>query len=52
MLVGFSFLLLALIAFDFVTPADWFEDIEKHPMAVATVVAALTLALALIFIYS
>lgn len=52
MLIGFAFLLLTLIAFDFVTPSDWFLDIEKHPMAVAVTVAALILALALIFIYS
>lgn len=52
MLVGFLFLSLALLAFDRVTPADWFMDIEKNPMAEAIVVATLCLSLALIFIYS
>ena len=52
MFVGFTFLLLAVLAFDSVTPNDWLEDIEKHPMAEATVVSTLMLSLALIFIYS
>jgi len=52
MTVGFLFLSLALLAFDRITPADWFDDIEKNPMAEAIVVATFTLALAFIFIYS
>lgn len=52
MLVGFIFVSLALLAFNRVTPSDWFIDIEKNPMAAAIVVATLTLSLALIFIYS
>jgi hypothetical protein len=52
MLVGFLFVSLALLAFDRITPSDWFSDIEKHPIAVAIVTSTLCLSLALIFIYS
>ena len=52
MLIGFMFVSLALLAFDRITPSDWFADIEKHPMAESIVVSTLMLSLALIFIYS
>ena len=52
MLVGFIFLVLALIATDTVTPGDWLADIEKHPIAEAILVSALVFGLSLIFIYS
>ncbi len=52
MVIGFVFILLALIAFDTVTPGWWLESIKGHPEEEAFVVGVLILSLALLFMYS
>lgn len=50
--MGILVLLGSLVLADILTPSDWLRKIGEDPMACAVVCAALSLALALVFVYS